>query len=225
MDIRSLIPETVIESQRLGRHIEHDETSKQFPAARASTLVTTMHHRRSGPFDQGNLGSCTGNAMAGVLDTEPWHHTHLGERTALKLYELATQLDGYPGTYPPDDTGSSGLAVCKAAKQLGYISAYHHAFGLQHALEALVVAPVIIGIDWYDSFDTPEADGELVISPNAQVRGGHELEVWGIDVDHQMILGEQSWGDWGPLHGKWLMSWATFGDLLGNSGDVTVPIP
>lgn len=225
MDVRMLLDETPIDGQRLGRHVEHDEASKAFPAARAATLVTTTHKRRSKPFDQGSLGSCVGNAMAGLLDTEPWHHAHLGERTAIKLYELATQLDGYPGTYPPDDTGSSGLAVCKAAKQLGYISAYHHAFGLQQALGALVVAPLIIGIDWFDSFDSPTGDGELVITPNAAVRGGHELEVSMIDVDRKIIGGWNSWGDWGPLHGQWIMSWSTFDVLLGNQGDVTVPVP
>lgn len=224
MEVSRLLEENVIVGQRLGRHVEHDEASKQFPAAR-SALATTVHHRRSKPFDQGDLGSCTGNAMAGALDTAPFTHAHLGERTAVKLYELATTLDDVPGSYPPDDTGSSGLAVCKAAKQLGYISAYHHAFGLQHALEALVVAPVIIGIVWYDSFDEPALDGELVISPNAQVRGGHEIEVNRLDVESKMIGGYNSWGSSWGVDGQWIMSWATFDDLLGNQGDVTVPVP
>lgn len=210
--------------RRLGRHVEHDERSRAFPAAGATKLVTTHHHRRSGPFNQGNLGSCTGNALVGCLDTAPFTHSRLGERTAVKLYELATKLDGFPGEYPPDDTGSSGLAICKAGKQDGYISAYHHAFGLDHALQALVLGPEIIGIDWYDSFDEPTADGELVIAPGAQVRGGHELEVSDIDVEEQMIEGWQSWGDWGPLHGRWRMSWNTFGTLLDAHGDVTVPV-
>lgn len=212
-------------SFRLGRHVEHDEASKQFPAERAPSLVSVEHVRASGPFNQGDLGSCTGNAMAGVLDTLPWKHHSLGERTAVKLYELATTLDGIPGEYPPTDTGSSGLAVCKAAQKLGYISRYSHAFGLQHALEALVIAPVIMGIAWYDSFDNPPDTGILAITPGASVRGGHELEVSKLDVENKLIGGWQSWGDWGPLHGRWLMSWDTFGELLDQQGDVTVPVP
>ncbi len=66
--------------------------------------------------------------------------------------------------------------VCRAAKQLGMITAYHHAFGLQHALQALVLRPVITGINWYTSFDTPDPQsGVVAIAPGATVRGGHEI--------------------------------------------------
>jgi hypothetical protein len=83
--------------------------------------------------------------MAGALMTEPlWRKGRkLDEVQARILYGMATKLDGLPGTFPPDDTGSSGLGVAKAAKALGYISAYHHAFGLEHALAALTLGPVI----------------------------------------------------------------------------------
>jgi hypothetical protein len=209
---------------RLGRLVEHDERSWNFQAARAPQLVSVEHKRRARPFDQGQIGSCTGNALTGCLDTAPFTHSRLGERTALKLYSLATQLDGSPGTYPPDDTGSSGLAVCKAAVQLKYISGYTHAFGLQHALEALTLGPVITGIPWFDSFDQP-VGGLLSISPNAGIRGGHEIEVNLISVEHRLVGGFNSWGpDWG-LHGRWLMSWDTWSECLAQQGDVTCPIP
>ena len=39
------------------------------------------------------------------------------EGFAVKLYEDATVVDGYPGEYPPDDTGSSGLAICKVSQR------------------------------------------------------------------------------------------------------------
>lgn len=210
--------------KQLGRLVEHDERSRAFQAVRAPQLVSIEHKRRNGALDQGDIGSCTGNALVGCLDTPPFTHSRLGERTAIKLYSLATQLDSFPGSYPPDDTGSSGLAVCKAAKQLRYISAYHHAFGLQHALEALVLGPVIVGIDWYDSFDDP-VGGLLTISPDASVRGGHELEVNMINVEHQLVGGWNSWGNSWGLHGRWLMSWDTLGRLLSQDGDCTVPIP
>jgi hypothetical protein len=55
---------------RLGRHIEHDPQSRAFSVGTAA--VKTVTYKRHGkPFDQGELGSCTGNAMAGVLMTEP----------------------------------------------------------------------------------------------------------------------------------------------------------
>lgn len=202
----------------LGRLVEHDEASRGFQAARAPALVSVLHKRTRKPFDQGNVGACTGMAMTGLLDTEPFTHHYLSERTALKLYKLATTLDSDPGQYPPDDTGSSGLAVAKAAQQKGYISSYSHAFGLQHALEALVLAPVITGIDWYEGFDSPGPGGLLEIA--GSVRGGHEVEILGIDVDARTVRGINSWGDWGD-HGRFTFAWDTWDQLLANNGDVT----
>lgn len=211
--------------RRLGRHIDHDPRSKNFPAEVAE-LVTTLHVRHCPPFDQGNLGSCTGNAMAGMLMTDPfWTHGRaLTEHDAVTLYSDATKLDRYPGHYPPSDTGSSGRAVAHAAKKRGYCSAYRHAFGIDHALGALVIAPVIIGIPWYDSFDTPDKHGEISIAPHAQVRGGHEVELLGISVELEQVRGVNSWGSsWGDK-GSFSMSWATLDRLLHESGDVTTVV-
>lgn len=219
--ITTLIPEHHVEGKRLGRHLQHDPKSWNYQAARAPQLVTTVHARKSKAFDQGNLGSCTGNAITGCLDTKPFTHARLGERTAVRLYEHATIIDGYPGQYPPDDTGTSGLAIAKAAKFYDYITTYRHAFGLQHALEALVIAPWIMGINWYDSMDSPDSNGFISITTGASVRGGHELEVSELNVEGQYVEGWQSWGDWGPLHGKFRMSFEVLDRLLGEGGDVT----
>src|SRR5580765_8579725 len=116
------------EPRRLGRHVEHDPRSFAYKAETAA--IKSVTHRHYGPvFDQGYLGSCTGNAMAQRLMAVPFHHTlkrALTEQDAIDLYSVATVLDGYPGEYPPDDTGSSGLAVMKAAKKAGLISGYSH---------------------------------------------------------------------------------------------------
>ncbi|HKT01661.1 MAG TPA: hypothetical protein VJT31_19220 [Rugosimonospora sp.] len=217
------IPEVVMPGMRLGRNIDHDDRSKAFPAMVAA-LQTARHERRCPPFDQGQLGSCTGNAMAGALMTDPLYQPgrDLSEKDAVELYAEATRLDRFPGVYPPDDTGSSGLAVAKAAKREGYISAYRHAFGLQQALGALVVGPVITGVKWYSSFDQPLATGEVQITADAFVRGGHEFEVNGIDVENRRVWCVQSWGPtWGGLgDGTFWMSWDTWDKLLQEQGDV-----
>lgn len=205
----------------LGRHVEHDPRSWDYPTAKASALRTVVHKRRCAPFDQGELGSCTGNAMAGLLMTDPFWRSgrHFTEKTAVKFYEYATRHDNIAGVYPPDDTGSSGLAVAKAARADGYITAFRHAFGLNHALAALVIAPVIIGVNWYSGFDTPDASGHVRIA--GDVRGGHEFEIVGLDVDAHTVRACNSWGSSWGVGGYFTFSWDDFDRLLQEQGDVT----
>ncbi len=216
--------ETIVAGHRLGRHVQHDPRSRQFPAA-VKPIADVKHLRHVAPFDQGQLGSCTGNAMAGALMTDPYFVAGraFDEQTAVGLYEMATHYDSQPGSYPPDDTGSTGLAVAKAAKKDGYITAYSHAFGFQHALGALSAGPVIAGISWYTSFDKPLPTGECPLTAGATVRGGHEIELFGLDVEQKQIWAYQSWGpSWGGLgNGTFWFSYDTFDQLLADKGDVT----
>jgi hypothetical protein len=218
------LTETAISGRRLGRHVQHDGRSRNFPAA-VAPIADVKHVRHAKPFDQGDLGSCTGNAMAGALMTAPYYKGSrvLTETNAVSLYEQATHLDRVTGSYPPDDTGSTGLAVAKAAKRDGFISAYSHAFGLEHALGALTLAPAIAGIHWYTSFDTPLPTGECPLTAHAAVRGGHEVEIFGLDVEKKQIWAYQSWGpSWGGLgNGTFWFSYATVEQLLAEKGDVT----
>ncbi len=165
-----------------------------------------------------------GACMTGSLfDARNRPYVQLTEMDAVALYESATKLDKIPGQYPPDDTGSSGLAVAKAAQRMGLISSYHHAFGLTASLHALARGPIITGINWYEGFDKPEGThAQLKIS--GQVRGGHEVVLDGIDVKTGMVKGTNSWGlGWGNA-GKFVMSFGTFGRLLKEDGDTIVPV-
>jgi hypothetical protein len=213
---------------KLGRLVEHDPRSRDFPALvdEAAPLRKVLWRRYGKPFDQGDLGSCTGNAIAGAINTEPLHAAGkrlLVEADAVEIYSHATDLDNAPGSYPPDDTGSSGLAACKAAKALGYISGYRHAFSLTAALQALMSGPVITGVSWFEGFDTPNKKGLVEIS--GSVRGGHEFEVLGYDPATDLVTAENSWGSSWGLAGRFHFTAKTWAELLAQQGDVTVPIP
>lgn len=223
--IKSHLPEQHVAGKRLGRHIEHDPRSFDFVAERAPQIVSVTHQATGLPLNQGEIGSCTANALCGALDSAPDYTatTPLDEAQAVHLYELETKLEGHP--YPPNDPGGSGLMVCKAAKQLGLIASYKHAFGVQHALEALVLRPVITGISWYTSFDTPDPSTGLVeLTADATVRGGHEIVADGIDADKELVWFWNSWGTQFGLGGRFCMAFKTWETLLENQGDVTVPI-
>lgn len=237
---RRHIPEQPIPGRRLGRHVRHDPRSLQYlyPAHKVDGLVSVRHDRGIPVLDQGDLGSCTGNAAEGSVGTSPLFEAIPGtvaarptasassdEDQAVALYSAATKLDSYSGSYPPDDTGSDGLSVAKAAQKAGLISGYTHCTDLDSALKALSQQPVIAGINWYDSFDDPNADGLIKIAKGAQVRGGHEICLDELDVEKQLIGFTNSWStSWG-LEGRAYLSWADFKRLLGEDGDVTVFTP
>lgn len=213
--------------QRLGRHVVHDPRSRDFPAATASKIVSVEHQAHGLPLDQGNVGSCTGNAATAALNSDPYF-TGLGrvvrdEKFALELYHDETAAHPRYGVYPPRDPGGCGLWVAKALKARGLIKSYSHAFGIEHALLALVKAPCIFGVSWYSSFDhVDEQTGLVEIAKSAFIAGGHEICATKIDAPNQLVWFWQSWGAWGyQKSGRFCMTFDTLDRLLQNQGDCT----
>jgi hypothetical protein len=226
------------EGCRLGRHMWLDGRSLahmiENSIAEMTHKVATVHWgRKLMILDQGKLGSCTGNAGTGALGTEPFYDA-VGKKLlpvaddeidaeafAVKLYEDATVVDGYAGTYPPTDTGSSGLAVCKALKNRGIIRGYRWARSAHGFVQLLQRGPVLQGMPWYNAFFDPGSDGFIDTNTNwssSGLAGGHEVEAIGVDVDtrdlyNSVITYANSWGTgWGD-HGLFRMRLTTYEQL------------
>lgn len=229
---RGHIEEHVVPGKRLGRHIRHDSRSLAYAyQSSAVTLRSALHTRHIPILNQGDVGACCGNAETGALGTDPLYAPLVAagkagftEAMALALYSAAETIDG-DGPYPPNDNGSCGLSVCKAAANEGLISGYTHCLSLDDVLDALQTGPVIVGSNWYDSFDSPDSSGLVTISPDASVRGGHEYVMRGIDVDAQTVFADNSWGDGWADKGSFTYSWDTLERLLSEQGDGTVSVP
>jgi hypothetical protein len=232
------IPERVVEGKRLGRHVRHDPRSLNYlyPAHEVGELKSIRHERRIPVLDQGDLGSCTGNAALGACGTsmlydaipstvvgKPTGDSDKDEKQAVALYSAATKLDNYRGTYPPTDTGSDGLSVAKAAKNAGLISGYTHCTSLDSALKALSQQPVITGVHWYEGMDNPDSNG--LVRVTGSVRGGHEFVLDELDVENQLVGATNSWGLGFGIKGRFYLTWDDFGRLLSEEGDVTVFTP
>lgn len=232
---RRHIPWAPAEGERtypLGRHVNHDDRSLQYLHA-DGTPSTVRWNREIAVLDQGDVGSCTGNACTGCLGTDP-DYTDLAteiaagltldENEALTLYSAAEVIDGV-GPYPPNDNGSSGLSVAKAAKNAGLCSGYLHATTIAQAHTAIQAGPMMVGSNWYTSMDTPDANGLVAISADATVRGGHEYECIGYDIATDLWEFVNSWGDSFGVQGHFFYSSATLEQLLSEEGDVTSLAP
>lgn len=222
------IPST---DKRLNRHVYHDARSRNFAFDTSKLSIVSVFHGRHIPIlDQGNVGSCTGNAGIGALATDPVYSTSISNNTtypltedgAVKLYSDAEMIDG-TGPYPPNDYGSYGLSIAKALKNAGLISSYQHTFTLDDALKALTQYPIMVGINWYNSMFNPQADGRVTISGG--IAGGHEIVARQIDARNQRVWFDNSWGtSWG-VNGRFYLTFTDLGRLLSEQGDVIVLIP
>jgi hypothetical protein len=224
---------------RLGRHVEHDERSRNFAFMAATARpkkINTLWTSQAPVLDQGQLGSCTGNAMAQWLNTDfatPARarkngNLFLDEQDALDIYSKATALDKVSGIYPPMDTGSTGNAAAKAATKFGWIDSYGWLFSFQSAQAAVEKTPLLAGTLWTNNmFDDP-VNGLMKVGSlaDSNIAGGHEY-VWpGIDWTEEVVIFRQSWGENLPGYkpgGYFAISFVDFRRLLGADGDVTVP--
>lgn len=217
-----VIEEQVVEGRRLGRHVDHDPRSLLYRAVTSGAAAPTVSKvwvRRS-VFDQGNTGSCTGQALTGVCATTPnrIRYKHYTEGLAVKVYETATGIDDIPGQFPPDDTGSTGLAAAKAAISLGLATSYTWAFGVDELAAGIVAhGPFAVGTNWYETMDQPDASG--VIRIGGQIRGGHEYEIVGWHADTRIFEAVNSWGRGWGRNGRFLLPYDVMGRLLDEQGD------
>jgi hypothetical protein len=232
--------EDVHEGMRLGRNQWLDARSlahmvENDVRAMGQSLGDQEWERVLGILDQGDVGSCTGNAGTGALGTQPFYDAvgkdvlpasddvTAAEQFAVALYSDATRADGYPGVYPPDDTGSSGLAVCKVLKGRGTIKGYRWARSPYGLLRLLQDGPVLQGMPWYKAFFEPDAEGYIDSNPNwpsSGVAGGHEVEAVGVELDtsdvfSSTVIYANSWGtSWG-LEGRFRMRLRTYEQMSG----------
>lgn len=213
------------QDERLGRHVVHDERSRRFEAPRRAVVRRNKVHRIYDPRPNPNQvrGNCTGCAETMMANTvgNRVAGSVLGMGIADKIYSRATELDPWPGSWPPTDTGSSGTAAAKAAVELGIGESYEWYFGVDATLDGLQFYALSVGTWW--TFDMFNPDPKtLRVRPTGGKAGGHQWLLRGHDVSASKTIGKQivegaCW--WGGYH-YFRMTVDDFADLLADDGDV-----
>ena len=207
---------------RLGRHIEHDERSRdfEFSGARRGVDTDKLWSFSKPVLNQGKTNSCVGNTFSQFINTDYCAPTRkklnigwVTETQALKCYHLATIVDGVSNEiYPPADDGTSALGGAKAAQELGWIDRYEHAFDFNTFQSAIQTQPVCVGTLWTNSMFNADSNGLITVGSlgdindpnNPYIAGGHEYLGVGINYGLQQVrfphlMGGIIWGK-GRIH-------------------------
>lgn len=213
------------EDPRLGRQIVHDPKSRAFPYR---TLVdrSAWHDKSIRVYDpwpnpNQEIGNCTG--VAKCIQFNSVGNRKIGQvlkmDDAVRIYSLATTIDPWDGSYPPEDTGSSGLAAAKAAQTLGLGGEYRWLFGgADEVIQAVMDGHVVnVGTRWDNYMFNQDAEGR--VHPGGGVAGGHEWSVRGYDLSRDYAQGRCWWGE--AFRDFWI-SRADLDALLADDGDALV---
>lgn len=215
---------------RCGRHQVHDELVPELEAqVNLLDPIQDVDHAEFQPaWDQGQIGSCTMHAGYGCVVTEPFGKPGVTytEDAIVQGYEMETRLDDsqIPGHYPPDDTGSCGPWSMRVLQKLGLIRSWRHCTTLHTALRLLNHGPISVGIPWYQSMFTPDAENTIHLDEESGIAGGHQVCIVANDTKKRRVKIRNSWGpSWGDQGHAWI-SWADLDRLLKAGGDVVQPV-
>jgi hypothetical protein len=197
------IEQVAQESPLLGRQKVHDERSRSFAMATVTPPVdyTTWRDRSLRIYDplpnpDQAVGCCTGVAKCSQLNSAG--NRRLGRvlnmKDAERIYSRNTEIDPWPGQWPPVDTGSSGLASAKTAREFGLAGEYRWLFGgadevVQNVVDGRVIS---VGTWWYWDMCTRDSLGRVRVSGGQA--GGHQYVIRGYDKDRDWVLGRCWWG-------------------------------
>ena len=206
----------------------HDPMSRRFGIATTSSSRTSRYWATYGTLDQGEEGACVGHGVVGSLMTSP-NRVNLPnpQATAFGMYYGSRRIDEWDGE---DYDGTSTNAGMKLARELGLITSWRWAFGVEELkLAILEEGPVVIGVWWFESMYETDPSGLVVV--DGEIVGGHCLLVNGYadrrkvgDYTGPVFRWKNSWGEtYGVMKGHGFITYDDMARLLEMQGECAVP--
>lgn len=218
------------------------------PTANKLPALVDMRLTCSAIEDQGNLGSCTSNAIAGAIELVNRKNRKMLDVSRLFIYYEERVLEGSinsdAGAYIRDGlkvvnkkgaplesmwlyvesqfaVQPSSAAYTDALKRK--VTAYQRCADFNAVKAALAAGnPVVVGFDVYSSFESAyTANTGIMTYPNKrfeQLLGGHAVCLVGYKDSTQQFIARNSWGTGWGDHGYFYMPFRVIQDTT-MSGD------
>jgi hypothetical protein len=212
--------------KRLGRQKVHDPRSRSFAVAKTidrskwHSKVITIYDPAVNP-DQCH-GECTGTTKC--MQFNAYRNRIVGKvltmQNAHELYTAATHNDPWPEAWPPDDTGTSGLASCIASQMLALGGEYRHIFTGADGVIDMIMADFVVSVGswWYSSMMEPNSKG--FVAPTGQIVGGHQYAAHGYDINTDAVM-IRCW--WGRIRDMWIKR-DHLNELIMDDGDANIQV-
>lgn len=218
---------------KFGRRYAYDENDKRFLMTRrlAAPGVSMPTKKtwaiRPLALDQGETGTCVAHAWCNFLRAAPIQSNKGIDQLRWEIYDAAIKIDEWTDNDSDFDRqmGTSVRAGAKVITEKGRLKSYLWAFRLQPAVEwVLTQGPVVLGTNWYSSFNRPDDEGIVKITPSATIQGGHAFMWRGADTKRGLALCSNSWGDSYGKSGEFYVSFRDMERLLSEQGEAATAI-
>lgn len=217
----------------LGRRHAPDARDEQYPLRRSTTTVEPVSPWKYWSnldvhLDQRSTSSCVGHAWSHFLECSPITHPEPGPFIdPFWIYKEAQARDPWPGPgWPDEDEGTSVRAGWKALRERGVVGEALWSWSLEEiARHIWTTSPVVVGVNWYSSYDRPNNSGRVSITTGAYVRGGHAFVLDGINMQREEVRALNSWGEgYGVSRGRFWFPFKDLRRLLAEDGEAAVAL-